>query len=164
MEHETRSRSTAGITEAVPGDRQAIHEVQQALSQAAVGSQGTAFLVAPSGERIPLPMPLFQILRQAARLLSNGDSVSIAPIHKELTTQEAADLLNVSRPFLIKLLDQGKIAFVRAGRHRRVRFGDVMKYKQERQVERKRILQELIRQQEEDGLYDQEEFELPSTR
>ncbi len=68
---------------------------------------------------------IFLVLNEAAR----GNSVTLIPSHKDLTTQEAADLLNVSRPFVVKLLDQGKIRFHKIGSHRRIRFSDLMAYK-----------------------------------
>jgi excisionase family DNA binding protein len=85
-----------------------------------------------------------------------GERVSLAPIHKELTTQEAADLLDVSRPFLIRLLDRGELPFTRPGRHRRVLFGDVVKYKQRRRLEREARLRELTRLSEDLEMYENE--------
>jgi excisionase family DNA binding protein len=81
-------------------------------------------------------------------------SISIVPINKELSTQEAADILNVSRPFLVKLLESGVIPFVKVGTHRRIRFIDLMEYKKHRDEETQKGLIEIMRISEEEGLYD----------
>ena len=84
--------------------------------------------------------------------LADGNSVSVVPVHAELTTQEAADLLNVSRPHFVKLLEDGLIPFHRAGKHRRVKFADLMHYKQERQRISTEALDELAQQAQELGM------------
>lgn len=107
-----------------------------------------------SGSAIVLPDSLFRLLRQVVDILGRGDAVSIVPVHKQLTTQQAADLLNVSRPHLISLLESGKIPFTKTGRHRRIKFGDLMTYKRKRDAERRTQLAKLTRLSEEYGLYD----------
>ena len=104
----------------------------------------------------PLKEPSIKIPAQAAHLLvqildemSRGNAVKLIPVHAELTTQDAADLLNVSRPTLIRLLDEGKIKFHRVGTHRRVPFKSALAYKQQVDVERRSALAELV-------AYDQE--------
>ncbi|SEM21032.1 DNA binding domain-containing protein, excisionase family [Roseovarius tolerans] len=80
------------------------------------------------------------------RLISNGQGFHVIPYKAELTTQEAADFLNVSRPFLIKLLEQHDIAYDRVGRHRRIKAEDLFEYKHKRDQSRARALEELAKE------------------
>lgn len=102
-----------------------------------------AKLVGTNKEEIALPESVYSVLRQVVHLMASGRAVSLVPLEHELTTQKAADLLNVSRPFLIKLLEQGEIAHIKVGSHRRIRFEDLMAYKQRRDRERRQSLREL---------------------
>ena len=111
-------------------------------------------LVGPDGEEIELPLSVFQLLRRIVYHLMSGRAISIVPVNKELSTQEAADILNVSRPYLVSLLEAGKIPFGRVGTHRRIRFSDLMKYKEHRDKERKQGLAEMAHISEDAGLYD----------
>jgi len=110
-------------------------------------------LVGPDGEEIELPKSVFQVLRQLVYHLAHDRVVTVVPVNKELTTQEAADILNVSRPYLIKLLEQGDIPFTKTGTHRRIRFSDLMEYKKHRDSERRKGLEELTQLSQELGLY-----------
>lgn len=139
--------------EATPVYQPAIRLVDQMLSHAAIAQEDRPQLRSAKGEAIDLPEPLFQILRQVTHILAQGDGVSIVPVHKELTTQQAADILNVSRPYLISLLDHNQIPFNRTGKHRRIKFGDLMMYKRKRDAERRAQLAELTQMSEEYGLY-----------
>jgi excisionase family DNA binding protein len=101
-------------------------------------------LVGPAGEQIPLPEPMFHLLARMAEVLARGDAVTIVPVGQELTTQQAADLLNVSRQYLVRLLDEGELPFTRTeGKHRRLRIEDVLAYKAKRDREREEGLDEL---------------------
>lgn len=106
------------------------------------------------GVPLPLPGSVAGLLAQVVHELAHGHAVSITPIRAELTTQQAADLLNVSRPFLIKLLETGEIPFHRVGSHRRVRSQDVLAYRRRRDQERRLALAEMLREAQEAGLYD----------
>lgn len=83
--------------------------------------------------QIELPTSALFLLSEILSELADGNAVRIVPVHAELTTQEAADLLNVSRPHLVKLLEEGALPFHRTGRHRRVRFADLMAFKRARE-------------------------------
>ena len=111
-------------------------------------------LLGAQGEEITLPESVITALRQFTHFLANGNAVAIVPINKALTTQEAADILNISRPYLIKLLNEGALPYTKVGTHRRIQFEDVIAYKQRRDEERHRMLDELAALNEEMGLYD----------
>lgn len=116
-----------------------------------------AKLIGPDGKEIPIPEPIYKVLEQVVPLLASNYAVSIVPVGHLLTTQEAADLLNVSRPHLIKLLDQGILPFERPegeGSHRRIRFEDLMEYKHRRAIERRQQLKKLTKLSQDAGLYD----------
>ena len=87
--------------------------------------------------------------------MASGQAISLVLHNRELTTQEAADILNVSRPFLVKLLEKGEIPYIKVGSHRRILFQHLMTYKQQRKVQRRQLLDELIEMTEEAGLYEE---------
>ena len=113
-------------------------------------------LVGPKGESIPLPESVFYVLERVAEVMARGDSITVVPVGREVTTQQAADLLNVSRQYLVRLLDEGRIPFRKTGKHRRVRIEDVLSFKQTRDRDRRAGLRELSRMTEEFGGYDSE--------
>ena len=99
--------------------------------------------------KITFPFSAIKLLLQILTQMAEGNAVTLIPIHAELTTQEAASLLNVSRPFLIKLLEEGKIPFHKIGTHRRVRFIDLLKFKDEADEISQKALEELVKQAQE---------------
>lgn len=104
-----------------------------------------AALVDPQGASRPIPDEIFRALEQVANAMANGNGVTVAPYGIQLTTQEAADFLGVSRPTLVKLLVSGEIAYELRGRHRRVTLRDIVDYQQRFRVERRSALTELAR-------------------
>jgi excisionase family DNA binding protein len=102
--------------------------------------------------QIELPTSALRVLVDVLAELAHGNAVRVVPIHAELTTQEAADLLNVSRPHLVKLLEGGLLPFHRTGKHRRVRFADLMQFKSERERASEQAMEELAEQAQELGL------------
>jgi excisionase family DNA binding protein len=113
----------------------------------------TLQLVGRSGEAIALPPPVFNLLHQMVHELLQGNSVTITPIHKELTTQEAADILNVSRQYLVELLEAQTIPYTKVGTHRRIRFGDLMNYKTDRDTHRRAGLSQMTKKSQKLGLH-----------
>ncbi|AGA28184.1 helix-turn-helix domain-containing protein [Singulisphaera acidiphila] len=102
-----------------------------------------------ASESLTIPLSALTLLRMILEEMAQGNAITITPVHAELTTQEGADLLHVSRPFLIKLLEGGEIPYRTVGRHRRVRFDDLMAYKQHTDVARAKVLDELVSQAQE---------------
>ncbi|MCP1573018.1 helix-turn-helix domain-containing protein [Herbaspirillum rubrisubalbicans] len=101
---------------------------------------------------VELPTSALRLLLDILAELADGNAVKVVPVHAELTSQEAADLLNVSRPHLVKLLEDGALAFHRAGKHRRVRFADLMQYKEARDRASAEAMAELAQQAQELGM------------
>ena len=101
---------------------------------------------------IELPTSALRLLVDILAELADGNAVQVVPVHAELTTQEAADLLNVSRPHLVKLLEAGKLPFHKTGKHRRIRFADLRRYKQERDEDSAAAMDDLARQAQELGM------------
>lgn len=140
-----------------PAERLELDELATLLSRA----PANAALVTPDGAFVHLPPAVYEVLSQVITAMRAGRAITVAPLAQRLTTQEAADLLGVSRPTLIKLLEDGKIPFEQPGRHRRIRLDDLLAYRDQRRQERSEALDELVRQTETLGLYDEE---APETR
>jgi excisionase family DNA binding protein len=102
-----------------------------------------------SGQDIPIPAPAARLLADVLTEMAKGNAVALMPVHAELTTQQAADVLNVSRPFLINLLEEGKIPYRKVGTHRRILVSDVIAYKQKVDKGRLKTLEELAAQAQE---------------
>ncbi|BAZ15669.1 hypothetical protein NIES4071_75410 [Calothrix sp. NIES-4071] len=94
--------------------------------------------------------------RQVVHAMALGQTISITGQQQEMTTTEAADFLNVSRPYLIKLLQQGEIPYIKVGSHRRVNLLDLSKYKEERDKQRRKGMKEFNQFLQEEGFYNEE--------
>ncbi len=98
---------------------------------------------------LKLPPKVLRLFADLLGSLAQGKAVSIIPKELDLTTQEAAMFLNVSRPYFVRLLEEGKIPFHKVGTHRRVRFEDVVKYKDDRRQASHEAIQQLVDQAQE---------------
>jgi excisionase family DNA binding protein len=107
---------------------------------------------APEEETVVLPASALKMLVAILDEMGRGNTVTVIPVHAELTTQEAADMLSISRPSLIQMLDEGKIEYRKVGTHRRVRFESVMAYKRKIHAERLAALNELAAYDQEIGI------------
>jgi excisionase family DNA binding protein len=132
-------------------ETEGIKKLQQILSI----ESAQVKLVASNGEEILIPESVYNLLGQIVRAMASGQAVSIVTHNRELTVHQAADLLNVSRSFIVKLLDEGAIPYIEVGSRRRILFQDLMTYKQQRKVQRRQLLDELIEMTEEAGLYEE---------
>ena len=106
----------------------------------------------PGEGTIKLPASAVQMLVRILEEMARGNAVTLIPVHAELTTQEAADMLNISRPSLIQILDEGKIEYRKVGTHRRVRFEALMAYKRQADADRRAVLAELAAYDQELGI------------
>lgn len=105
-------------------------------------------------EPVVVPASAVRLFLHLLTEMSQGNAVTLIPTHAELTTQQAADLLNVSRPYVVKLLDEGKIPSRTVGKYRRVRFDDLMAYKRKDDEARAKIADDLTGLSQELGMYD----------
>jgi excisionase family DNA binding protein len=103
-------------------------------------------------ETLKLPVPAVRLLLRILEEMARGNAVTLIPLHAELTTQEAADMLNISRPTLIQFLDEKKIKFRRIGTHRRIPLEAVMEYKRKTRAERQTAIDEFVSHNEELGI------------
>jgi len=101
---------------------------------------------------IELPTSAVRLLVDILAELAEGNAVKVIPIHAEVTTQEAADLLNVSRPHVVKLLETGELPFHKTGKHRRIYFADLMTYKAKRDAKSEAAMAALAQQAQELGM------------
>jgi len=105
-------------------------------------------------EKIRIPLSALKLLSRILKEISQGRPVSIIPIATEMTTQAAAELLGCSRPHVVKLLEEGKIEYTKVGKHRKVKYEDVVNYRNKIKSKQKKLIEEVMKLDEESGLYD----------
>lgn len=147
------TQASESTTVLPPADMEAMLDLSRFLEH--VGEP--AKLLGPDGQTVALPMEAYKVLVKVVASMRAGKAITIAPLDQQLTTQEAANFLGISRPTLVKLLDQGEISFERpaSGRHRRVRLDDVLDYQRRKRASRRATLDALTEQAADAGLYDQ---------
>lgn len=146
-----------------PSNRRTFHTADPAeldalldLSDFLDSHSADAVLVGKDGQQIPIPESIFPAIVEVVEELMAGRAVTIAPTDTTLTTQQAADFIGVSRPTLVKLINQGRLraTYPSGSRHRRINLSDIVAYQKEMQRQTERHLRELVSDAEESGLYD----------
>lgn len=143
----TQNRLTS--SDLTPEDRDLLEQI----SREVFGPVRPA-LVGSDNERIPLPEPIYQALVRVVQVLKEGKAITLVPENETMTTQAAANYLGVSRPFLIKLLEEKGIPFHHVGTHRRVQLTDLKAYEKARDQERRSSMKGLFDKIQEAGKYD----------
>ena len=123
-------------------ERDAANQLRQILASQATHNTKLKVLDEITSEPVEITLTpgVSRLLMELLRHIGKGDAVTLVPISQMLTTQQAADILNVSRPYLITLLERGDIAFELVGRHRRIKAEDLFAYKRERDTKRSEAL------------------------
>lgn len=125
----------------------ALHELLQ--------KEGEALLIGKGGKpAMKLPDAVYDLLLKILSVMEEGKAISIVPVTQDLTTQQAAELLGVSRPFFVKLLEAGHLPYHLTGTHRRVYLKDLLAYKQHRDRERHAAIERMADEADKAGLYD----------
>jgi len=107
-----------------------------------------------TSEKIKIPLSALKLLGDILKAMGQGKLISIVPVATEMTTQAAAEFLGCSRPHLVKLLEEGRIPFTKVGKHRRIRFDDIIQYKNKMKEQQKQNIIDIMNFDEEKGLYD----------
>jgi excisionase family DNA binding protein len=148
-----RRTATSNLIVPSPREQKALHSFAQKI--AASKPNNLPKLVGPDGTTIEIPPSLFDVLQRAVKQLVEGRAVSVLPVTLALTTQQAADLLNVSRPHLVKLIERGEIAYHMVGSHRRIYLRDLAGYRAKREGESREALASLVADAQELGMYEE---------
>lgn len=137
-----------------PDEVEQAKESSRKLSKYADADRVQLSLRGSNGEADDLVLPghILQLLLDVLSEISKGNAINLMPIHQELTTQQAAEFLNVSRPYLVGLLESGLIPFRKVGSHRRVLFNDLVSYKESEDQKRSQVLDELTALSQEDDM------------
>lgn len=119
-------------------------------------SPAPALLLGPDGQQIELPEQVYKALLNVVKAMSKRQAIAVVPIEQKLTTQDAADFLGISRPTLIKQLESGAIPYEKlpGSRHRRILLADLLDYQSRKREQRRVLFRKMVRDAEEDGLYD----------
>lgn len=140
------------VVSPVADERDALAGLRDQIN-AIVDLGGSAALVGPSGERVPIPGSVFEALRVVVDGMARGQTMTLMPHGARLTTGQAAEILNISRQHLVRLIDAGKVPCERTETHRRLRIEDVLKFRARRMQERRDAMTKLIVETEAAGGY-----------
>ena len=156
----TQKRKTMKVLEQIrrPSklDQKIASEYYDALASVIeqLNSEQPEIEIEETSEKIKIPLSALKLLGDILKAMGQGKLISLVPIATEITTQAAAEILGCSRPHLVKLLEDGKIAFTKVGKHRRIKFDDIMKYKKQMKEQQKQNIIDIMNLDEETGLYD----------
>ena len=136
-------------------EQKTAHASYEALVAALTQIQDdTEIEIEETKDRIKIPYKALLLLGDVLKAMGEGKPISIVPIATEVTTQKAAEILGCSRPHVVKLLEENAMEYVKVGKHRRIKFEDVLKYKQQMKDEQKKHLIDIMNADEDAGLYD----------
>ena len=111
-------------------------------------SENPEIEIGETSEKIKIPLFALKLLAKILKATSQGKPVSIIPVATEMTTQAAAEILGCSRPHLVKLLEEGEVPYTKVGRHRRVKYEDVLGYRQKMKVQQAKHLKDMMKSDE----------------
>jgi len=145
------------LISASENEKPALQKMEGVLNREIPSSQpvnsSLPMLISPGGEKLEIPISVFRALQKIVNYMMRGKAFSVIPYDQLFSTQEAANFLNVSRPFVVQLLEEGEIPFIKVGTHRRVQFSDLLEYKNRMRQERHKALVEMARISQEAGEY-----------
>ena len=121
-------------------------------------SENPEIEIEETDERIKVPGIALKLLAKILKELSQGNPISIVPIATEVTTQYAAEILGCSRPHIVKLLEQGVIPYTKVGKHRRIKYEEILNYKKSFKARQKEAIQDIMELDENSGLYRSKSF------
>ena len=136
----------------VPNEEEQQIALESSRYLAGLDKEGSLEIRIENGESIAIPASAMRLLQYILAQMAKGNAVALSPLQAELSTQQAAELLNVSRPYIVSLLDSGKIPHHKVGTHRRVLFVDLIAYKNISDTKRKNALKKLSEQAQELGM------------
>lgn len=162
----TRTASTEATTYLLEGSQLAevVDFVAELARRGMPAPEPRPALVNADGTRLEVPGPVFDALVQVATAMARGQGVTVMPLNTLLTTQEAADLLGISRPTMVRLLEDGELPHEQRGRHRRILLADLLDYQQQMRQERREALERMAHEGQESGLYEATSGTPPRTR
>ncbi len=134
-----------------PSDTQAVRIAREIIANDSAFS-GFSAVCGEDKKTIELPADISEIMLKILKMIASGQGVTVMPASAELTTAQGAEMLRVSRPFFIKLLEENKIPFRKVGKHRRVRSEDILSYKEKIDAEREKILDMLAENAQAEGM------------
>ena len=146
------TRTEAAVPLGIPSERDAAlaDRAGRALDALIEGTQPVSARF--GDETVDLPAPALRLLREILDRMAHGEGVALTPLHAELTTRQAAELLQVSRTHLVQLLDAGRIPFRKVGSHRRVRAEDILAWRRETELRHREALDRLTSRDQKLGL------------